>query len=68
MVTHLIRPTAGASLWTVASGDIDRGLEVGLGSGSSSGAKLGVTATACMAASQRDRLADRASDLLDRED
>jgi hypothetical protein len=68
VVTLLIRPTARASLWTVASGDIDRGLEVGLGSGSSSGAKLGVTATTGMAAHQRDRLADRAPDLLYRED
>ena len=51
-----------------ASGEIDRGLEVGLGSGLSTGAKLGVTATLGMAAYQRDRILEGARDLLDREE
>ena len=61
-------PSFANDLWTVASGEIDRGLEVGLGSGLSTGAKLGVTATLGMAAYQRDRIVERARGLLDREE
>ena len=62
-------PSFANDLWVVASGEIDRGLEVGLGSALSSEATLGVAAGALgMAAYQRDRILERARGLLDREE
>ena len=62
-------PSFTNDLWVVASGEIDRGLEVGLGSGLPSGTTLGVAAGALgMAAFQRDRILEGARGLLDREE
>ena len=72
-VTHPARtegieddPSFANDLWVVASGEIDRGLEVGLGSALSSEATLGVAAGALgTAAFQRDRILERARELFD---